>query len=756
MLLHRLTRPSGSTFAALLLLCLSAFAAPVAAQEAPDVAAVAPQASAEDIAALIQTLENETAREELTAQLRALLAAREAAEPEMEPLGARVLGYVSERIRALSGQIALIGDAFDAAPDAARWIGERLDEADERARAVEWSAKLFVALFGAFLLSWLVGLALARPRRALSEAETRNRLARVPPLLGRLLLDLVPIGIFAVAGFALLALFAPPDALRVAALTVLNAHIVIRLVAAASRFALAPNSPKLRLPRVEDESAAYLYIWIRRLVVVGAYGYMLAEALRPLGAPLGAAQLMLKAAGLLLAAMATILILQNRQIVAGWLRKAPQDGAARRALLNVRRRLADVWHVLAIGYVALIWLIWAFSVQGGFAFMARATVTTVVVLAVAAYLSRLARQGIQRGFALSPEVKRQYPQLEARANLYLPILERVTLGVIWIVAALALLDAWGLDSFAWLDTPAGLRVLSSTITIAIVLALAVAIWEFASNAIERYLTAKAENGDAIERSARARTLLPLARNALLVTLIVVAGLMILAEIGVNIAPLLAGAGVIGLAVGFGSQTLVKDVITGLFILFEDTISVGDVVRAGDHSGLVEAISIRAIRLRDFSGSVHTIPFSEVTTIVNLTKEFSFYVFDVSVAYREDVDEVTEILKEVGADMMADPYYGALMLEPIEVFGVDSFGDNAVVIKARIKTKPIKQWEVGRAFNGRMKKAFDARGVEIPFPQRTVWFGEPKSGKPPAARIALETSPESGPEAGPVALAASEG
>ncbi|MFW6077587.1 MAG: mechanosensitive ion channel family protein, partial [Hyphomicrobiales bacterium] len=204
------------------------------------------------------------------------------------------------------------------------------------------------------------------------------------------------------------------------------------------------------------------------------------------------------------------------------------------------------------------------------------------------------------------------------------------------------------------------------------------------------------------------------------------------------------------AIGFGSQALVRDIITGLFILIEDSISVGQVVTVGPHTGVVEAMSIRAVRLRDLSGSVHTVPWGDVTSVINLTKDFSFYMMEIGVAYREDVDAVIETIKEVGADLQSDPRFGVHMLEPIEVLGLDSFGDNAVVIKARLKTVPLQQWATGREFNRRMKRRFDELGIEIPFPHRTIYFGEDKAGKAPPARVLVggsDNGQAAAPEAG---------
>jgi small conductance mechanosensitive channel len=194
---------------------------------------------------------------------------------------------------------------------------------------------------------------------------------------------------------------------------------------------------------------------------------------------------------------------------------------------------------------------------------------------------------------------------------------------------------------------------------------------------------------------------------------------------------------VGLAVGFGAQTLVKDVINGLFILLQDLISVGDVAVFGDKGGLVEAVGLRTVTLRDLAGNVHVIPNSSIETVTNMTKGYSRYVFDVGVAYRENVDEVMEVLRELGEEMQNDPTYKEDILEPLEILGVDSFADSAVIIKARITTKPIRQWAVGREFNRRMKKAFDERGIEIPFPHHTIYMGEPKEALAPALQVHLE-------------------
>jgi len=210
---------------------------------------------------------------------------------------------------------------------------------------------------------------------------------------------------------------------------------------------------------------------------------------------------------------------------------------------------------------------------------------------------------------------------------------------------------------------------------------------------------------------RQRTLLPLLRTAMLCVIVVMVTLIVLSQIGINIAPLLAGAGVVGLAIGFGSQALVKDIITGLFILIEDQIAVGDIVDVGkDHKGTVEALSIRTLRLRDQSGIVHTVPFSEVTSIKNLTKDFAYAVARISISYAEDIDRVVEILRAASEELMADETVAPFILDPFNYQGVDSLDDLSVVLLVRIRTMPGKHLVVGRAFNRLVKIAFEKHGI----------------------------------------------
>jgi len=235
--------------------------------------------------------------------------------------------------------------------------------------------------------------------------------------------------------------------------------------------------------------------------------------------------------------------------------------------------------------------------------------------------------------------------------------------------------------------------------------------------------AQLEGEGAIESTKRVETLVQLLRQAVVVVVWVIAVLIILKELGVDIAPILASAGIVGLAVGFGAQNLVKDVISGFFMIMENQVRVGDVAIINGTGGLVEKMSLRTVVLRDLAGVVHVFPNGTINTLANVTREWSAFVLDIGIAYKEDTDKVVNLMKKVGAELRGDGYFGPLMVEDVEVFGVDKFGDSAVMIKGRIKTLPIKQWEVGREYLRRLKKAFDKDGIEIPFPHRSIDIGD---------------------------------
>ena len=311
-----------------------------------------------------------------------------------------------------------------------------------------------------------------------------------------------------------------------------------------------------------------------------------------------------------------------------------------------------------------------------------------------------------------------------------------TVNVIVGVAGLGLvLESWGLKVSGLLKTDVGALVAEKLLAIGLIVLITVTLWHVAAILVERLLRVGLHDSGG-RRERRLDTLVPLLRSVTQVVIAVLATLLVLSELGINIGPILAGAGILGLAVGFGAQTLVKDLITGVIILLEDTASVNDVIEVGGHAGMVEKMRIRTIQMRDLAGIVHVVPYSEVASIKNYTKNFSYYLFEIGVAYREDTDEVVKLLQALDEEMRQDDDFKDRILEPLEILGVDRFAASAVIIKARIRTKAQERWDVGREFKRRIKNRFDEAGIEIPFPHTTLYFGEPKQGEAPRLPLGL--------------------
>jgi small-conductance mechanosensitive channel len=240
-----------------------------------------------------------------------------------------------------------------------------------------------------------------------------------------------------------------------------------------------------------------------------------------------------------------------------------------------------------------------------------------------------------------------------------------------------------------------------------------------------------------ESEKRAKTLTSVIQNFLIILVLVVSAITIIGQLGIEIAPLIATAGIAGVAIGFAAQSLIKDIINGFFLLLWDQVRVGDYVQISDKSGLVEMINLKMTVLRDFNGNVHYIPNGIIDVVTNMTKDFSRYLFEIGVAYREDVDEVIDVIKEVDKELRKAPDFKEDILEPIEILGLDKFADSALIIKARTMTKPLKQWRVAREFNRRLKKKFDEVGIEIPFPHRTLYIGQDKKSDAAPLRVSME-------------------
>lgn len=367
-------------------------------------------------------------------------------------------------------------------------------------------------------------------------------------------------------------------------------------------------------------------------------------------------------------------------------------------------RLADIWAQLQ-GFVSGVLALdpEQAAIRAGLSLLIIVGAALIVTA-----LRMLLKAAVER---IAPGGEDDTPKARARIGRWTLRLARI---VIAFVAIYLILHLWGFDFGVLNGGPLG-AALRSLARVALILTLAFAAVELTQIALARMFSRVAARSRNERRAAQVRTLAPLLSGVAATAIIIIASSMALSEFGVEIGPLIAGAGIVGLAVGFGAQTLVKDFLTGVFLIIEDIVSVGDVARIGAASGVVEEMSLRTIKLRAFDGTLFAIPYGEAQVIANLTKNFSFYVFELSISYSSDIAKALELMRETGAALQSDADFGAFIMEPIEVVGVDKLGDSGVVLKARIKTLPGKQWGVGREFLKRIKLVFDANRIEIPFP-----------------------------------------
>ncbi|MFL9907154.1 mechanosensitive ion channel domain-containing protein [Paraburkholderia sp. RL17-337-BIB-A] len=386
--------------------------------------------------------------------------------------------------------------------------------------------------------------------------------------------------------------------------------------------------------------------------------------------------------------------------------------------------LAALWHVPVL-VLATASVVATLGGSGSSENVLQISVVTALLLVFAFFLSAVV---LRMTRPRSPRARRRSPYLTRLLRFCGTLLTLF----IWLFFFELAARLWGVSLAEVVEENVAARGIAHAVT-AIIATVFIAwlLWILVDTAITEALNPGAPRNKSRNPSMRARTMLPLLRNVLLVSIMTIAGIVTAANLGINVTPLLAGAGVIGLAIGFGAQSLVTDLITGLFIIIEDTISVGDWIDVdGGHAGTVEHLSIRTVRLRDGQGAIHAIPFSQIKIVKNLSRDFAYAVFEVRMSFSTDVDQITQLIREVGADLMADFRYRREMLGPIEVWGLDRFDPNWMVVKGQIKTRPLQQWSVARAFNLRLKRKMDEAGIEIPVPQMRVYTSSKDSeGQP---------------------------
>ncbi|AXI44250.1 mechanosensitive ion channel domain-containing protein [Sulfitobacter sp. SK011] len=524
----------------------------------------------------------------------------------------------------------------------------------------------------------------------------------------------------------------------------LNAFLLVEVGKVVVRTVLSPAASGLRMVNVTDHAAITINRSLSLVISVLGYGQLLVVPIVNRSASMAAGSGVSALLSLFVLLYLVYVVIRRREGVANWLsspvdtQSQPDTEADEIAFTSNPGRanglmvgLAKLWHWIVLAYLSAMFVV-VMTQPADMTFNALlASGKVLAALIVASLVSGWLSSAMVRGVTLPEDINKKLPLLQPRLNRFVPRAFGMLRLFILTVVLLFSLDVIGMiDMRAWLVSQVGLQVTTSIISVTMILLVAFGLWLALTSFVDYRLNP--EYG-AVPTS-RETTLLTLLRNAATIALVIITLMFCLSEIGLNIGPLLASAGVLGLAIGFGAQSMVKDIITGVFIQFENAINVGDVITVGGITGTVEKLSVRSVSLRDGHGVFHIIPFSSVNMVSNAMREFSYSVCEMGIAYRENVEDAKQAMHDAFDMMMEDPAMAEFITAPLEWFGINSFGDNAVVLRTRIKTVPGKQWAIGRAYNGYLKTVFDERGIEIPFPQQTIWLGEAKDGSTQRFRI----------------------
>ena len=740
-------------FVPLLLLCLGM---PQAAGQsaAPPPAPATTGPTVANTQRVLDILKDERRRSELIATLETIVTASAAAPASAKPadaatgpplviplviplapnsLGANLLVSAAGLLDRLETQLQTSRTLAQALPGLAGWAWDLLENPDRRAWLISVLWRLGLAFAAGWVLRWIVLWLLRRPRASLIARAPRPNAApepdpgldraehgeteappptprrhpawrRLPFALGCLALDWLGVLGFIVGAHIVLATpLGGTRLMQLVILAVVQGYAAWQAILAASAAVIAPQTPELRLLAIGTGAAEQVQRLARRLFGLMIIGHALARVGWLMGLSLTGLTLVEHAILLLAHLGLAVIILRHRRDVAAWLSSvAPGDSAT----ISWPTRLAPVWHWLAWAALAVLWVLLALQPAGGPTLVIGCLLGSAVIVAVARLADTALRDALDR-----------FGQSAGSTHGLHGWLRMATRLAISVLAGLAILELWGLAPLSWLFASAlGRQMLGGTGTIAITLAIAVIVWEGANLAINRHITRLAD-GTQAARASRLRTLLPILRTTLLTGILIMVGLTVLSQLGVNIAPLLAGAGVLGIAIGFGSQKLVQDVITGLFLLLENAMQVGDVVTLGGLTGVAEELSIRSIRLRAEDGSIHVIPFSAVSTVTNLTRDFGQAVIEARVANTEDYDKVETVLRAIFTEMRAETLWETDIVGDLDMMGLARLEDSAMVIKCRIKCAPFARWRVLREFQRRMQHQFTTHAIAYPPPAR---------------------------------------
>jgi small-conductance mechanosensitive channel len=551
-------------------------------------------------------------------------------------------------------------------------------------------------------------------------------LQRLPFAVLRTTLKAIPLMIFIIVALGTMTLLTEEGSTNERVIVLLiEIFVICRAITLIADMFLAPAAPRLRLLPLTGSRAAFGMRWVVRLAVVLGVGAAIGAVPVPLGLTPEAHRGIVKAVTLLGHVMVAIVIFQLRHPVANWIRTASGNSPTFSFLAHW---LADAWAAVAMFFVMALWFVWALDIQNGYRVLVHDGGVSVLIL-IGARLVAIVTSGVLARMFKAAE--REVGSITVqRAQRYYPLVRGLVSLAIFFLAANLLLAVWGFDALqAFTATSVGRRFVSACVTIAVAAAIALFVWEAINVSIDHRLDKWTETGD-LMRAARLRTLLPMLRTTLFITIALVVGLTGLSELGVNIAPLLAGASIFGVALGFGSQKLVQDFITGMFLLMENAMQVGDWVTLAGVSGTVEHLSIRTVRLRGSDGSLFTVPFSSVSTVNNTNRGLGTAAVKVSIAFGQDIDLASQTLKEIGEELFEDPTYKDGIVSKFNLYGVDQIDGAMITLAGDIKCRDSSRWSVQREFNRRIVDKFRARGIEIANPLRTMLMSTEKDERKP--------------------------
>ncbi|WP_246672207.1 MULTISPECIES: mechanosensitive ion channel domain-containing protein [unclassified Mesorhizobium] len=709
-----------------MLLCGAPGFAQPAAQGSPK-----PGEPSADVQALITILENDQARQRLIDKLRATATEDHQASAEAAPettIAQEVAAYTKDAAESASGLIKTTASLVERI--AGVFSGGVSVDVQSLWNAVRNSALVVVLTFAVY---FALRLAFRRFQRTIANAATRRgRFERLGFIgLSALVDALTVLAAWAIGSVSSLSAFVIDQAgqAEMNRALFLNAFLAIELIKVVGRTLFAPRWSALRIWTLSDTTAAYWFFWLSRFVSVVGYTMFFLAPIVAANVSDDAAQAVRVVVMFAALVLALIVILQNREPARRWLLRRSET---RRTDILGRflAGLARIWHVVAIGYLVLVFVLWLAAPATAMPFVLTATVQSLIAIAIGMLLTALVARVAGAGISLPTEVSERLPLLERRLNAFVPNVLRMVRVLVAAIVLLVIAQFWrAANVVGWLSSEVGQRFAVSIVSAILILVAGGLIYL----AVQSWVEYRLNPNYGHVPSPRERTLLSLFRNAFVVALGVLIVMLVLSEFGVNIGPLLAGAGVVGLAVGFGAQKLVQDIITGAFIQFENAMNEGDVVTAGGVTGTVERLTIRSVSLRSLDGAYHLIPFSSVEAVTNFVKNFSYHVASIGVDYGASIPEVKQAMQDAFEKLKEAGFAGDI-IGNLEMHGVTEFADSAVVVRARIKTRPGKHFALGRAYNEVIKEIFDERGIEIPFPHVQFYMGgEDKPGKSPPPR-----------------------